>query len=244
MSGRRLVLLFAGALALMLLATLPLRLALNWAQAPARGLAAERVSGTVWGGTLHAAAFHGLRLGDVDLGLDPLGLLLGGGRFRFDLKGAMAGKGVAQLRGSGFGLSGVDLSGPTAMLAAGLPFAGQVRLEDLEAGFRSGTCHRASGRVSIERIAIGAGVELPGLVLSGGPACREGAWVAPLSGQAAGVNVEADLRIDAKGRYMLLTRVRTTNPTFEAAMGLAGFERNLDGFSRVDQGRMGADAGR
>lgn len=242
MSGRRLALAFFGALVLMLIVALPLKLALDWTNAEARGLTAERASGTIWSGTLHGAALGGLRLGDVGLALDPLGLVLGGGRFRFGLDAPLKAKGVVQFRGSGFGISDVDLSGPTATLAGGLPFTGWIRLEGLSAEFRAGDCRRAGGRVSIERIAIGTGVMLSSLVLAGVPACRDGVWIAPLAGQAPGVNVEADLRIEPQGRYRLHTRVRTTNPTYEAAMGLAGFERNLDGFSRTDQGRLGGDA--
>lgn len=242
MSGRRLALVFLVALALMLIVALPLKLALDWTHAGARGLTADRASGAVWSGTLHGAALRGLRFGDVALSLDPLGLALGGGRFRFGVDGPLKAKGVVLFRGSGFGLADVDLSGPAATLAEGLPFTGQIRLENLSAEFRAGECRRAEGRISIERIAIGTGVMPPNLVLAGVPACRDGAWIAPLTGQAPGVNVEADLRIGPQGRYRLHTRARTTNPTYEAAMGLAGFERDLDGFSRIDQGRLGGDA--
>lgn len=239
MSVRNLSLLFAGVLALVLIGTAPLALALRLAGAEARGLSAARVSGSVWNGRLEDASFQGAPLGEVQLGLDPAGLVMGGGRFRFVLEGPVSGRGLAQLRGARLGFPQLDLSGPTSAFAPGLPFAARVRLEGVEAQFHDGACRRAGGRVLLDEIALGRGAPLPGLQLSGPVACRAGAWTADLAGQAAGVNVEADVRIDGAGRYRLVTQVRTTDPTIEAALGLSGFERTLDGFRRTDHGQTG-----
>lgn len=244
MSARRLASVFVVLLALMLVATIPLSLALSAMGAATRGLSATRVSGTIWSGELSDASFQRVRLGDVRVRLDPLGLFLGGGRVQFVLGGRLQGRGVARLAGREVGVSRLRLSAPADALADGLPFRGTVRLENLEARFRSGACHRASGRIVLERLSLGAGAPLPGLSLSGPAACRGGLLVAPLSGRAAGVEVEADLQVSGAGRYQLLTRVKTTDPTLEAAMGLAGFERNLDGFNRRDHGQVGVDAPR
>lgn len=244
MSRRGLITAFAAMFVVALVATFPMSVALKAMGAASRGLAAERVSGSVWSGHLDKAQFRGLEVGDVALRLDPLGLLMGGGRLRFELRGPLQGRGVLHMRGTEAGVSGVKLSGPATALAANLPFRGTLRLEGVEGRFRSGVCRRARGRVIIESLSLGGGVALPGLVLSGTAACRGNSFTAPLSGRAAGVDVEAELQVDGQGRYRLQSRVRTTNPTLEAAMGLAGFERRLDGFNRLDQGVLGDYAAR
>lgn len=239
MSGRRLAALFAAIFALALVVMIPLSFALSAMDAARLGLSATRVSGSIWRGRLSQARLHRLALGDVGVRLDPLGLVLGVGRFHVTLTGRLQGRGVLDLRDGGAGVSRVRLSAPADVLVDGLPFRGVIRLEDFEARFKSGACQRAGGRIHLERLSLGAGTLLPDLSLSGVARCRNKVLVAPLAGRAAGLEIEAELQAFGNGRYILLTRVRTTNPALEAAMGLAGFERNLDGFNRRDEGQVG-----
>ena len=73
---------FGLATLLVLLAVAPLSLVLG-DRAAAAGLSAAEVSGTVWRGRLSDAAYRGLRLGDVGLGVRPLSLLAGCPRLGF-----------------------------------------------------------------------------------------------------------------------------------------------------------------
>jgi len=72
---------------LLLAATLPLRMALDWAGAD-RFLSASRVEGTVWNGRLMDAQARGLPLGDVSLALDIPSLFTGRLALRYAADGA------------------------------------------------------------------------------------------------------------------------------------------------------------
>ncbi|MEH6677432.1 type II secretion system protein N [Phenylobacterium sp.] len=84
---------FGLATLLVLLAVAPLSLVVGDRAAKA-GLSATEVSGTVWRGRLADAAYRGLRLGEVRLGVSPLSLLAG--RPRLGFKGEAA-AGAARL---------------------------------------------------------------------------------------------------------------------------------------------------
>lgn len=92
----RLLAVFGAAFLVMAILFTPLRMALGWLDADRAGLAAERVDGSIWGGTLHAASFRGLPLGDVRARLD---LLAGGLRVETAL-----GDGVVRPGRNGFEL--------------------------------------------------------------------------------------------------------------------------------------------
>src|SRR3546814_7139896 len=70
-------LLFALALLIALVASLPLRLAVGWAASDTRGLGARGVHGSIWGGTIEQMRVGALPLGTLDAALSPLPLLLG-----------------------------------------------------------------------------------------------------------------------------------------------------------------------
>lgn len=221
---------------LMLVLLAPLRMALGWLGADAAGLSAQRVEGTVWSGRLHAADFRGLPLGDARVGLDPVGF-----RLRVAAVGEVRGRAAVKLSGRGLSLSGADAVLPLERLAPGLPLRGDLVLEDLRVDFRGAACRSAGGKITVQaaRLAV-LGQTASGLRLSGSAACRNGRLVAPLSGQAAGVALDAVLQVDGAGRYEVTTRLRATDPLAAAAAAAAGFERDLDGFTRTDRGVLGA----
>ena len=85
MSRLTLILVFAVSLMLMLAVLTPLRLVLGMAGADDLGLSADRVEGPFWGGRVIGARAGGLPLGDLQVSVNPLGLMLAGddaGRLR------------------------------------------------------------------------------------------------------------------------------------------------------------------
>jgi hypothetical protein len=230
----RLAIIASGVFLAMLVLLAPLRLALAWLDADAAGLSAARVEGTIWSGRLHDAAYRGLRLGDARLRFDPLRFGL-----RLTAAGEAAGSGVVGLGAGRLALRDLDAAVPLARLAPALPLRGNLTFQDVRIDMGDGGCRIASGVVQLREAAV-AGARLPGLELSGQPACRGGRLVLPLAGQAAGVLLESVVTIEATGAYRIQTRLRTTDPAMLAAAGLGGFERGLDGFSRTDRGRLDA----
>lgn len=242
MSQLRLAQIFALAVGVLLIALTPLRWALHAAGADQRGLAAQSATGTVWRGELKAARMGGVELGDVGLGLDIPGLFLGGGRAWFNAKAPISARGVIALTGSR-AIGGLHASLPLDAVMAHAPVRGRLTLKDVDLEFRRGACSSAKGQVTLDQMSLPGGAPLaPSLVLSGEPSCRDGMVVAPLSGLADGVAIDLLISLDAAGRYRLETVLRATNPQFAALPGLSGFERTMEGFRRVDQGRLDGHA--
>ena len=98
-----------GAFVLGAIILLPLRVVLALGDA---GLAARQVSGSLWSGQLADAAWRGVPLGDLAVGLAPLSLLSGAPRLGFEgpaLTGTAMADGVTGLSGT------VDASGHTPL---------------------------------------------------------------------------------------------------------------------------------
>lgn len=234
LDGRALAGLFALAAVLALLAAAPLSLVLG-ERAAAAGLSAQGVSGTVWRGRLQGASFRDLPLGEVRLGLNPFVLLIGRVHLGFSADQA---KGTLRLAPQGAAFHDMHLTAPTSALAPQFPLSGLAEFSDLSLDVLGGACRRAGGQVRLSELALD-GAPLPGLVLSGAPACADGAVRLPLSGQAEGVDVQADLIVRPDGAYQLTTTLRTTRPELDAVLTDAGYVRGLDGYSRTQTGRLG-----
>lgn len=229
-----LVPLFSVVFVVMAVLFAPLRMALGWVDADRAGIAATAAEGTVWRGILRGARLGGLSLGDARVGLDPPGLLVLKPGVRLNAEGAMRGEGL--VRSSG--LADVTATVPLAALTPALPLDGRLELRSLQAEFRKGSCSEAGGDVALGDIHL-RGVAVPGLRLAGRAACAGTRLVVPLKGQSGGVAVDADLSVDATGRWRLESRLRATDASVAAAAEAAGFERTLDGFRRLDEGRLG-----
>jgi general secretion pathway protein N len=155
--------LFSAACLILILATMPLGLVLA-GRGPDAGLSAGSASGTVWRGQLRDAAFRGVRLGDVQMGVSPLSLLaarvrlgfrservqgalrLGPGRIELlEIDGALPLAALAPQAGlNQIGLSGLDLPGlvltGTAACAGKdlmVPLRGQAEGVDVQADVRT-----------------------------------------------------------------------------------------------------------
>jgi general secretion pathway protein N len=227
---------FLGALAIGLVLLLPLRLAIDWLDLGATGLAAREAEGSVWAGRLSEARIGAVPLGDLSARLDPLPLLLGRARIAISrgdeagdaLEGAI---GVARHR---FGVESVTAHIPLGQRMMPLPIAA-LDLTDLTIAFRDGLCDRAEGLVKASIAGAPAGISLPG-GLSGTARCDGGMVLLPLVSQSGMESLA--LHVAARGTYRADLRVRPTTPGAGAALTMAGFAPAGDGFVLTVSGRL------
>lgn len=226
----------AALLALVLvIATLPMRLALGMAGAADAGLSARAVTGSIWSGQLVDARWRGARLGTLGAGLAPLALLGGEARLNIARDDVLLGKldGALILNGA----RGVaDINGTVSLGAslAGVPLDA-IRLDGISARFDdSGRCAAAAGRVQLR-------VALPGLDLanglSGPLACRDGRAEAVLASQSGLERLT--LAVDGGGQYRARLAVKANGDA--AVTGLlraAGFLPAGEELVLLHEGRL------
>jgi general secretion pathway protein N len=192
---------FAGALLFSLLALLPLRVALDWLEFDARGLAARQAEGSVWLGGLADARFGAIPLGDVATRLRTLPLLVG--RARLDIAQDDGLRAGLTLSRHGLGID--DASGMlTAPALAGLP-PPTLDLADLSVRFGDGLCAAAEGFVKARFAGELGGVPLAA-GFSGEARCDGPAVLLPLRSQSGADRL--DVRLFADGRYRIDAALR------------------------------------
>jgi len=228
--------LFSAACLILILATMPLGLVLA-GRGPDAGLSAGSASGTVWRGQLRDAAFRGVRLGDVQMGVSPLSLLAA--RVRLGFRSERV-QGALRLGPGRIELLEIDGALPLAALAPQAGLNARHGLTDFSLDLRRAACEQAGGEVSLDQIGL-SGLDLPGLVLTGTAACAGKDLMVPLRGQAEGVDVQADVRTTPAGTYEARLTLRTTRPEVEAAWAAAGYRRTLDGYETALSGRLGVN---
>ena len=227
---------FLLALLLALPVFLPLQLALGWLSLPHIGLEVREAEGTVWSGRLRGASLHGLALGDLGVGLSPLQLLLGTRALRVTGKGEDGAHRLRLLQGRRNGVDGAEGRFHANGLA-GLPGVGMdVDFAQLAVVFTDGHCARAQG--SVRASLAWPGQEAASTVLSGSPQCADRAAVLPLRSESGSARIEAELRIEADGRYRVQAVVRDADPAASLVLRQAGFVEGPAGLSRSQDGRL------
>ena len=220
MSGGRLALAFGLLMLLFLAALLPLRLALAGTDITARS-----ADGSLWNGQLQAAAWRGVVLGDVGVGLAPLPLLVGQRRVAFTsggLSGTLvkSGKGVAVEA-----LEGVALPGQLG----GLPVA-RIGFAGFAAAFEDGRCTSAAGSLTLD-----PGGPLAALGgFSGSPRCDGARLLLPLQGQGG----RLDLNLSADGRYDVRVTLDSVDPAARPGLLAAGFQPTPTGLALTLTGSL------
>ena len=117
----------------LIIATLPMRLALGWSGATDAGITARDVRGSIWSGELVDARLGVLPLGTVRASLSPLALLGGGVELAFSRADERLGALAGRLHGSDpRGAS--DISGTTSMSAGLNPACAKALRPDSTAG--------------------------------------------------------------------------------------------------------------
>ena len=230
--------LFLLAFLLLLIVFAPLRFALDRIEAADAGLSAATVEGSVWSGRMESASFRGVQLGDVQVTLRPLPLLLGRSSLVVETVEA-PGRAVLVRDGDRAGVTDATAAVPLRLTRGPAPLSGQLRLQDVTVLFRRGACETADGRVTTDLLSRNADfLQWQGPELSAQIACRGRALLIPFRGARDGTEVNAALSIEADGRYRLETRVITQDVAFATALALAGFQRRPEGLTRLDTGRL------
>jgi general secretion pathway protein N len=221
-----LLLLLAG------IAVMPLRIVIGGS-----GLAARKVQGIVWDGSIRDLRLGAVPLGDANARLHILPLLLLRAQFslsRGDAQFAPGLQGSVTRRLGGFSVEGVKATLPISMLVAPLP-ADKLELQDFSTRFIAGRCAEAGGNV---RLTLAGGV--PGFDLANGllgkPRCDRGDLLIPLISQSAMEHI--DIRIAGNGSYSATIFIEGDRNDQAVPLGLAGFRPVAGGYRMVRKGRL------
>ena len=214
------LLLFVFIFLFALLALFPLRLAIDYMGFDRFGLAAREANGSVWLGALNEAQIGPAPLGDVEVRLNRLPLLIGRTRLsltRQELDAPFSG--ATSVSRDGFGLD--DFTGQLRLGAALAPLpVSSVDLDDVSVHFANGVCESAEGRVRA-LIARDVGGFAFSSGLSGTVGCQGGKLRLPLTSQSGAERL--DLILGADGRYQAEFSVRAGDPALRTQLVAAGF---------------------
>jgi general secretion pathway protein N len=221
LASTRARLLFGAALLVGLVATFPLALAFRMAGLDAMGLAARSLRGPVWWGGAEELTVAGVRIGTVDMFLDPLRLLIG--TVRLDAARVL-GRPDDLAGGISLGMGSHGLEKVTGSFAIGhlvepLPIS-RAELDGFTVRFVAGRCAFAQGRVRVHVPALVAGLSLAN-GLTGEARCDGEALLLPLVSQSGQARLE--LRVSGDGGYEAQMRVSGATPTMASALAASGF---------------------
>ena len=220
MSSLRLGLVFATLVLLFLLATLPLRVMIG-----GTGVGGRAVTGSVWHGRIEAAVWRGVVVGDVDVGLAPLPLLVG--TRRLDFTAATINGRVARTR-RGVAIERLD-GGFVPGAVAGLPVS-DAQFVGFGATFAESRCSDARGTVTVR---FGGTLAGQGTV-SGAARCDGDRLLLPLKGEAGKI----DLRFLGDGRYSADIAIDALDAAARPALLAAGFQPTPTGLALSVKGQF------
>jgi general secretion pathway protein N len=211
----------AAAVLLSLLVTWPLSAAFQMFGLDKVGVSARSLRGPVWWGGAEELEVAGVRLGTVDVFLNPFALLIG--RARIDIA-RNAGKpdDIAGGITMGFGSRSFDdVTGtlPLAEALAPLPVS-RIEFEKFTAQFSGGLCAKAEGRARIRVSLLATGLNLAN-GLAGDARCDGDALLMPLVSQSG--QERLDVRVKANGSFEATMRIKTTDPQLAVGLALNGF---------------------
>ena len=220
-----------------LLAMLPLRLVLGWADPSGRTLKAQAVEGIAWDGLVGEMQMGQLPLGLMEVDLMPLPLLIGRAQFaleRPDYPGARPFS--ARVRGSGGGLSIAGASGELALGGTMAPLPVRtLTMNDFSAQLDGGACVAASGTLGLVVPAMGAMMDAE-TVLSGEARCEDGALVVPMTGPSGAERV--DFRVDPDGRWTATMSMVGLPPEMATPLLEMGFQQRRNGVGLTASGTL------
>lgn len=205
-----------------LIATFPLFAAFSLLGLKNMGVTARALRGPVWWGRAEELTIGGIRLGTVNVSLDPFHLLIGQAQVALirvngqpdDLLGALV---------LGPGLRGVErLKGslPLGSRMGSLPIT-RATFEAFSARFSGGRCVQAEGRVRATVAVAFTGLDLAN-GLTGNARCDGETLLIPLASQSGQERI--DLRIRASGAYEASMRIRTNDPVLANTLATGGFQ--------------------
>jgi hypothetical protein len=227
---RRLVLLGLTA-AVAAVATLPLALVAR--SLATAGLAADEASGSVWNGTLRAARLGGHPLGDLDVALPALPLLLG--QQQLDVSGANWSARLSRGSRKGVLSSGGLLPSITIAPLHGATI--EVSLRQARLVFEDGRCIEGAG--SVGAVLQWPDARLPELELEGPVECARGLGQVTLTnGDRGAFPVQLLATVMADGSYRLQATAQPADPATRAALVAGGFHETPSGLGRIVEGSL------
>lgn len=234
MTRSRLIILFVAAFLLALPVFAPLSMVMQMA-APSGALSAKSVTGSVWRGRISGAVVGGLTLGDIKTRLQVLPLLTGGLKLETTARGgAFAGTAVLVRSGRTQGVE--DVAGMVSLDQVGLGVLAQggLKLQGVTALFDRDRCAKAGGKATTQ---VGGSGLIPQPVdLSGQAVCQDGQWFLPLSGDAQGLRIEANITVAANGGWRTELILIPTDPALAQGLAESGFTQDGERWRRVLEG--------
>lgn len=201
--------LFAAALVLALVLSLPLRLAMS---RTGDVISAQAVEGTIWNGRLVGASLAGQSIGDLNARLSFGSLFLGKVRVRLDgplLHGAV----VASIGGRGGEITMLNM--PIARSFGPVALSG-LEISDARIRFRGDDCSEADGRVGLQLKTPFGEQRLSGMLR-----CNGAGLSAELVSQSAMQRLS--LRFPDAGHYQATLAVRASDTQQATGLSAAGF---------------------
>jgi len=226
---------FVVAFLFALLATLPLRLALEWFAPDNRGFSAREAGGSIWLGWLSEPRIGAVALGDLQASLRTLPLFAGLARLDLERDDPAAPfDGSVTLARHRFGVDDLTARLDLSRALAPLPL-GVVDLSDLDVHFADGQCKSAQGLVKTT-----VGGDLAGMPLSdglGGAArCDGGALLLPLASTSG--MAKLDLRLFDGGSYAMELMVLPSDDIMRDRLLGSGFRLSGSGYAMTANGKF------
>ncbi len=232
------ILVFAIAFTGFLIAWAPLAAALSLAGVRERGMEFTDVRGTIWNGRIDGLRVAGRPVGDVEMRIDPMGLL--GLTVRADVEtiGVVRARGaVAMDFARVLSASGASLRVDARYLDALHPaLAGRdgdffLRLDEFAVD-PHGACLRAEGRAQTDILTHPAHAgDWAGPALEGPVSCEAGAMILAMQGENEDGRVNLRARLEAGAGASLVIRVE--EPSAQARLALPHLDFSDDGDTLV-----------
>lgn len=228
---------FGAVFVVALLALLPMRLALGVIGMGEQGLTARAVEGSVWSGAIREGQVGRIALGDLDVAVSPLTLLVGRARVALSGRAGDLGRsvhGAIEMSRHSVGIDGMTASLPAGNIFAPVPISA-LDLDSVDVKFDGGRCQRASGRVKASLSGDVAGISL-GQGMAGEARCDAGALLLPLASQSGAES--AVVRLWQDGRFHADLTIRSDDPAAAQKLALAGFQHGDTGYTLSIEGKL------
>ena len=238
MGSLRLILIFVLALAVALVATLPLKLIAIAAGGQDR-FGYTSVYGPVWSGRAYGVRLGEGRVREVRVALRPVALLTG--RLSLDLRAEDAdlrGRGRAALGlGGSWSAQAVSVSISLGRLGLdglpGLDPAEQIFIDIDSVAGQGSECRAAQGQVRSNALfTLGRAYGVDGPPLDGRLSCADGRLRLDYSGESSALSLTGEVVFDETG-YAWRAEAQTASGEVADAFALAGFAREGEVFVRV-----------
>ena len=223
--NRRSAVIIALLVLLVMIVSLPMRLALAAGPFDRGPVQIFSARGTVWDGRLHDVNIGPVTLGSINASLNFWPLFVGRQSFALDLEDeAKTGHAILshQWAWSGYRVSDMNVALPLDRLFASLP-AGDMRFEDFHVRFAGDKCLSAGGRISLALRPI-----LPGLSgddnMVGVPRCSGDRLLLPLVDGTA--TRALDIFIASDGEYRATLKLEALPDIDPLLLEGRGFERS------------------